>query len=90
MEGLLSHHPAALPFSVPVPLDAHYPSRSSNAYSHKLSYPPQHNDLPSLYDQQQPFSHHPRYPLVPQALQIQSAHPAPHEHDLDDLGLAPQ
>ncbi|KAH9916405.1 STE like transcription factor-domain-containing protein [Epithele typhae] len=79
MEGLVSQHPTAHQFALP--LDAHYSSRPSNAYSPKLLYP-SHNSSPAhLYDQ----SFAQRYPSTSQhSLQVQTAHPAPHEHELEE------
>ena len=85
MEGLVSQHPSAHQFSLPV--DAHYSSRPSNVYAQKSFYP-SHNDLAFSYDQ--PFASQPRYPVLNQSsLQIQTAHPAPHEQDQEEQTAHP-
>ena len=82
MEGLVSQHPSAHQFSLP--LNAHaYPSRPSDVYAQKPLYP-SHNDF---YDQS--FAPQPRYAAPQQSLQIQTANPAPHEHDPEEQTAHP-
>ncbi|KAI0702639.1 hypothetical protein C8Q76DRAFT_697727 [Earliella scabrosa] len=90
MEGLLSQHPSPHQFALPV--DAHsYPSSrsSAHAYAQKLPYP-SHSDPASLYDHPFLHQHHPsRFASAPQSLQVQTATPAPHEHEPEEQTAHP-
>lgn len=88
MERLVSQHPSPHQYSLPV--DAHsYPSRSStHPYAQKLVYS-SHSDPSSLYDQSFLHHHQPSSYPTTQSLQIQTATPAPHEHDPEEQTAHP-
>ena len=70
-------------------MDQLFPSRPANAYAHKPFYPSQHHDIPHLYDQPFALPHQQRFPSASHSLQVHTAHPAPHEHDLDEQTAHP-